>query len=671
MPDPDHAAPVTWRADGTPISPRYGDVYRSPGTDGRGGLAQARQVFLRGCGLLAEAGQPAAWHGAPHWAVLETGFGLGLNFLATWHAWLNDPQRPQRLHYSAIEAHPVSAADILRSAAPFAELRPLAKELATQWHSLLPGLHRIALSSERVQLLLSIGPVQSALAELSGAHHSLFLDGFNPRLNPDMWSPATLHAASALCRPDARAATWCVAAAVRQRLADCGFAAQRVPGLPPKRHALRARRQLDPHTPATAINAPVTPGRCAIVGAGLAGAAVAWSLAQRGWQVDVYDTAPQPASAASALPAGVLAPHVSPDDAPLSRLSRAGVRATLQRAALLLRPGHDFAPSGVLEHHPPGRRRRPPAWSQSEHPPSLGPEHPHTQTQAHTTGLPPQAPVLWHTHAGWLRPAALVQAQLQAPGIRWHGNCHISHISHIQAQAAHDSQPSHWQLQPKNPDSAPIQADLVVLCAGFDTLALIDTTPKNHLPLHALRGQIAFGPMPAQTTALPPFPINGQGSLIAHLPQPDGPQWVTGSTFVRASTNTRPSASEHAQNRLRLHTLLPQAAAALDTQWDTGQAQAWAGVRATLPDHLPAVGPWPHSEPQATGLHPLQLCTGLGARGLSLSVLCGELLAARLHHEPLPLPPAQAQRLAAERWLARIDHGGQFGLAPSSPGRAG
>ena len=42
----------------------------------------------------------------------------------------------------------------------------------------------------------------------------------------------------------------------------------------------------------------------------------------------------------------------------------------------------------------------------------------------------------------------------------------------------------------------------------------------------------------------------------------------------------------------------------------------------------------------------------MGARGLTLSVLCGELIAAQLHGEPLPLDHRLAQHLGTER-LAR------------------
>ena len=72
-----------------------------------------------------------------------------------------------------------------------------------------------------------------------------------------------------------------------------------------------------------------------------------------------------------------------------------------------------------------------------------------------------------------------------------------------------------------------------------------------------------------------------------------------------------------------------------------------AGVRTTpkLPDRLPAAGPL-----DPTRLPGLWLCSGMGARGISLAVLCGELIAAWLENEPLPLAPSLARQLAAQRF---------------------
>ena len=45
----------------------------------------------------------------------------------------------------------------------------------------------------------------------------------------------------------------------------------------------------------------------------------------------------------------------------------------------------------------------------------------------------------------------------------------------------------------------------------------------------------------------------------------------------------------------------------------------------------------------------LWLSTAMGARGLTLALLCGELLAARLHGEPLPLDARLARALSTQR----------------------
>ena len=84
-----------------------------------GSLARARHVILDGCGL------PHAWAGRRQWRVLDTGFGLGLAFLAAWRAWKDDPARPGLLHYCSIAAFPAHADDIVRGAQDDDTLLPL------------------------------------------------------------------------------------------------------------------------------------------------------------------------------------------------------------------------------------------------------------------------------------------------------------------------------------------------------------------------------------------------------------------------------------------------------------------------------------------------------------------------------------------------------------------
>ena len=101
MPGIEPAIPA-FAGDGTPMSSRYGDVYHSADS----GPGQARHVFLGGNGL------PARWAGRASFTILETGFGLGVNFLTTWEAWRRDAARPRRLHYVAIEKHPFLRDDL-------------------------------------------------------------------------------------------------------------------------------------------------------------------------------------------------------------------------------------------------------------------------------------------------------------------------------------------------------------------------------------------------------------------------------------------------------------------------------------------------------------------------------------------------------------------------------
>ena len=70
--------------------------------------AEGAHVFLAGNEL------PQRWRGRARFVVLETGFGLGLNFLATWAAWRDDAQRCARLHFVSCELHPFTRDDLVR-----------------------------------------------------------------------------------------------------------------------------------------------------------------------------------------------------------------------------------------------------------------------------------------------------------------------------------------------------------------------------------------------------------------------------------------------------------------------------------------------------------------------------------------------------------------------------
>ena len=113
-----------------PRAPAFNDLYHPAGA----AFTQAQHVFLAGNGL------PERWQGRTRFTVLETGFGLGNNFLATWAAWRDDPQRSERLFFVSIEKHPLRIEDLRRAhaASPAPEL---ARELIDAWPPATCNLH--------------------------------------------------------------------------------------------------------------------------------------------------------------------------------------------------------------------------------------------------------------------------------------------------------------------------------------------------------------------------------------------------------------------------------------------------------------------------------------------------------------------------------------------------
>ncbi len=609
--------PVEWLPDGTPRSPRFGDIYRSS----TGGLEQARHVFLRGCGL------PAAWAGQSQWRILETGFGLGLNFLAAWRAWKDDPQRPRLLHFVSAEAWPVGAADLLRSAAPYPELAPLAQALTEQWFGLVAGMHRMSFEQGHVLLTLYVGDVKDALRQQPFYADSVFLDGFDRQCNAAMWELHTLKSVARHCRRGTRLATWTVAGEVRRDLAQCGFAVEKNEGLAPKRHCLAGlfAPAWEPKGPRPRPN--IAPGHCVVVGSGLAGASVAASLARRGWQVTVLDAGDAPAAGASSLPVGLLAPHSSVDDNLLSRLSRSGVRATLQQARALLRHGQDWHDSGLLEHRVHGRGadlRGVAARSAAAHAWSREADAQHKALAF----LPADAVACWHQQAAWIKPAALVAAWLAQPGIRWRGNCVVHRLARVD---------DGWRLMDAGGRELE-RGELVIIAAAHASAQLLE----GRLALQPVRGQVSWAFQQAQQT-LPPFPVNGNGSFIAHVPIGGAAAWFCGSTYGRGETELAPRRADHQENLTRLGALLPAVEQQLLEAFSSRSVKAWTGVRCASTDRRPLLGEIEHG---------LWVSTAMGSRGMTFAVLCAELLAARLHGEPLPLE----RRLAAALDTARRSH---------------
>jgi tRNA 5-methylaminomethyl-2-thiouridine biosynthesis bifunctional protein len=640
MPEPLVPAALAYTAEGTPWSEAYGDVYHSRA----GGPAQARHVFLSGNGL------PERWHGRERFVVLETGFGIGLNFLTTWQAWREDPRRCARLHFVSIEKHPFTRSDLELLHRRYAEFAPLAADLHAQWPLLVPGLHRLSFDDERVVLTLAFADAGQALAQLRLAADAIYLDGFAPANNAAMWTPAAMKALARLAAPDARAATWSSARAVRDALSAAGFALETRAGFADKREMTVARHAGAPRPGGS------PPRRALVIGAGVAGAAVAERLALRGWRVALAERTGEVAGAASGNHAGSFHPVVTSDDSVLARLTRAATLYALRHWRALEAAGHALRWDccGVLQLARDAReasaQRK--ALAALRFPPEYAREATREEASARA-GIAVGAGGLWFAHSGWVQPRVLVRALL--------ARCAAALDLRLGVEvAALEYDGAEWLA--RDADGRVIDAaPLVVLANGAEATALA-RVPE--LKLRRVRGQLSH--LPAGRIEPPHVVVLRGGAL---LPAVDG-LCVLGASYDIDDPDPEPRVEAHGGNLDRLERIAPGAAAGIDPALLEGRV----GFRAVTPDRLPVVGALPQPHPPSTARRAARLASlarqpglfgafGYGSRGLAWASLAAELLASQVEGDPLPLEGALVDALDPGRFLVRAAARGR--LAPA------
>ena len=675
-PVPIHTEPLGRDSQGQPYSERYADIYASR----TGALGQARAVFLTGCGLLD---RPAAWNAQRQFVILEIGFGLGTNFLATWQAWLDDPARPDTLHYVGVELHPLRVEDLLSACADPA-LLPLAQELAAQWPEPVRGLHPLRLQGGRICLTLALGDAQSLVPQLDLGANAIFLDGFAPARNPDPWQSTLLKAVGRLARPGARLATYTVARSVCEGLRDAGFDVTTAPGYGGKAQRLQAvyaprwrTRRLEPRSAPSAEH----PRRALVIGAGLAGAACARALAARGWAVEVLHAAgvESAPAGASTLPAGLAHVRVAPDDDRLTRLTRAGLAAL--RHALPALDSH-MAATALWRDGGVFLAQADDMLAESLTRVAEGLALPPAVAEVVEAGLASSRAGIPLTSGGWwaaggvAAASCLVDAWLRTPGVQLQRGLQVCTLGRVRSACLPGTE---WQALDAQ-GRLLAQAPTCIVATALDAVRLLHASglvPHDTcLPMRAQPGQGFIVPA-AAVPALASlrhgvvgecYALPLPSAAIDSLGLPAGTPWLfLGATYEEGATVSMPAALAWAHIVRGLQPLV----GSLPNE-PPAAARRFSGVRAVARDRLPCVGAWPDWAALAQG-HPalrqrpptewpvqsgLYLSIAMGSRGLILEALAAECIATHLEGEPAPI----------ERDLLAALAPGRFALRPSRRG---
>ncbi|NWD25428.1 bifunctional tRNA (5-methylaminomethyl-2-thiouridine)(34)-methyltransferase MnmD/FAD-dependent 5-carboxymethylaminomethyl-2-thiouridine(34) oxidoreductase MnmC [Pseudomonas yamanorum] len=646
-------AQLDWDDQGRPHSRVFDDVYFSD----QSGLEETRYVFLQQNRLQERF---AALPAGGRLVIGETGFGTGLNFLCAWQLFEQHAVPDARLHFVSVEKYPLSHADLQRALALWPELAPFAEQLLAQYVAIHQGFQRLILDNGRVTLTLLIGDALEQLPQLDAQIDAWFLDGFAPAKNPDMWTAELFAELARLAAPGSTISTFTSTGWVRRLINAAGFKMKRTPGIGHKWEILRGEFLGWPAETPTPLAAkpwfarpPAISGerRALVIGGGLAGCASAASLAARGWHVSLLERHDGLAREASGNPQGVLYLKLSAHGTALSQLIVSGFGHT-RRLLEHLQRGTDWDGCGVLQLAFNAKEAERQAQLAQAFAPDLLHRLDQPQAQARA-GVSLDHGGLFFPEGGWVHPPALCQWQAGQPGIEVLTHHEVMELRKVDGQ---------WQAW----DGERLLAGAaVVVLAGAAEIKRF--APSAGLPLKRIRGQITeLAETPASSA------LNTVVCAEGYVAPARLGQHTLGASFDFNSLDLTPSAADHAGNLALLEEISPDLRQRLHADaLEPEQLQGRAAFRCTSPDYLPIVGPLadPHLFAQAYAvlgkdarqvpdapcpwLDGLYVNSGHGSRGLITAPLSGELLAAWLENEPLPLPRSVAEACHPNRFALR------------------
>ena len=665
-------ANIEWQTDDTghnvPVSGEFGDVYFSHAD----GLAESRHVFLDGNHLPERLANLAPYQ---HFTIAELGFGTGLNLLAVWQLWqelrlVHAHLTTARLHFITTEKHPIPLADLTqilrlwKQRAP--ELSALIEALLSLYPPLIAGSHRLHFPLDNLTVDIWLGDAADSLGKLTINENdnriaridAWFLDGFAPSCNTSLWADSIFEHVQRLSIIGTTAATYSCAGTVKRALMAAGFEIKKTRGFGRKREMLTAmitdgaksphekqKHDLTPNKDSqnTVENVVESEQQVLIIGAGISGLMVAWSLANRGIEVIIVDKE-APLAGASGNPRALLAPKMTPIHHADEHLHTIGYlySSRLYRQLNKIAANNNSTPvlelTGALDLLLKANIN---VDQIADYPDDMATTLTNGEAQA-ISGIITQdlSRHLYLPQSGLVNPNSLKEVILNHPLISFE-RFKVDTISETATRAYIEGYYSSGN------DRVRLSAENVVICAAYESHQL----DKRIFDCRKIRGQLSwFTPNKEQLTCLPKIPLKYSGYCTLFTPQNENaasdnvaasqPQFLLGASFIRNDISTDIRNTEHQISRDKLITAIPKLADIIPT--DTIQWQGRAGVRTQTPDYHPIVG-------QLKDSKRLWTMTAMGAKGFAFAPICAEALADMMLGDFAPLSLAMLARLSPNR----------------------
>jgi tRNA 5-methylaminomethyl-2-thiouridine biosynthesis bifunctional protein len=654
-------AQLDW-SDGTPISTDFDDVYFSKAS----GLEETQYVFLEQNQLAQrwQASQP------DHFTIAETGFGTGLNFLCAWDLWLKHSQSHQHLHFVTVEKFPISKDNLATALSHWPELKELADILIEHYPPLVDGWHVIHLPNPnqtdngeaiggQIVLHLYLGDIHEWLPKIEAKVDAWFLDGFAPAKNPEMWSDRLFLQMARLTPVNGTVATFTAAGLVKRGLKAAGFDVKKAKGFGRKRDMLIASQQFinGPQPPFWVNNKPwlehhsETPlnKTAAVIGAGISGCSTAYSLAKRGWKVTLIEQ-DEIASGASGNAQGVLYAKLAAEMNLHSQFYLAGYLFSLQQLKQTLPDKKSWDNCGVLQLATNEKEEKRQQTFINRFPMEEVLQWVDAKRASKISGVNLDYSGLFFKDGAWVYPTEWCKQLASHTNINVLEKTNVASIQQLKDKS--------WQLDIKNgpENSERLNTNILIVCNADQAKTF---NGLEFLPTKPVAGQVTQ--LKQQTVSLKTVLCGDHYVTPTHESNLN-----FGASYRIKSDNTDVLSEENESNIQNLTNSFPHIAEQLDLEQEI---KGRASVRCTSPDYTPIVGAvceqeaflkdfvelkknrkWKFQK-SADYLAGLYVNVGHGSRGMSSAPLCGELIAASICGEPLPMPKAQADMLSPNRCL--------------------
>ena len=578
----------------TLFSEEFDDLYSSA----KGAVAECNHVFIKGNNLkerFENLGENSKFY------IGEIGFGIGINFLTTCKSWLDHTKQNQVLEFYSFDKYLFRLSDFKTLNVSCPDLKEYISELERNYPRNIQGAQKISLFGGRIILNLIIGEIDNTqeYIKLMDKVDAWYFDGFSPSKNPDLWSIKLFKCIHKSCHENTTFSTYTSSGLVKNNLTESGFNHSRAMGFSDKRHMLKGT--VDTQLKKNTFNTKV-----AVIGSGIAGCVLSYTLAKKGIEVDLYEKSDSICSGASSHELLVTYPRLSAHDTAFGSFTLHSyifatnfykqLKTDTWKKTGVIILNHDAATekrqSSLLEKRADGEIYR-----------YIDPDE-----ASEISGIDIKLNGLIYEDAGYILPEEMCKFLIESPKINIFTSSHIKSIK------------KNREVFNLNIGKKKFEYHNVCVCAGSETANIVDIDG-----ISIKRGQVTHIESLDNISRIK-LPICAKGYISPRVNNIH----LVGSSYSD-SEDTDLSEEEHLYNLNNLKLVIDE-----EMNVITGQT----GHRAVSKDHMPVVG-------MKDGIY---INTCHGSRASVTAPISAEIIASMIVDEAPPLMGRELESLSPERF---------------------